>query len=193
MRIKMGLLAMPIANNKILLSKKFDYLDQYNYIDDDVFLSVQRKYVNPIGHFMIDFSDLENSLDEAIAKIIHDRTDELGYAVIEGLSVYNKISLFSSLYLRLESTKPKGNSKKIKTLKDELLRLNTFRNYIAHANWQTLDLQGYVRTKIVTDSEEGYIKFEKVQLTPDNIKSNTRDINRLSRSLFKYVDSAFNF
>jgi len=45
-----------------------------------------------------------------------------------------------------------------------------FRNNMVHAHWQTITRDGFVRTKIVVDNQDGYVKFKNTQITPKIIR-----------------------
>ena len=141
---------------------------------------------------MIYFSYLEHDLNCAIADL-DDDCHENGYVIIEKLTIYNKIDLFYKFYVRLESFNDKKTKIKLDEIKSELLRINTFRNDIAHANWQTLNKKGFVRTKIVVDAEEGFVKFQKIQITPKIIRNNIKAIHKLMNKIERYTEKARNF
>ena len=117
----------------------------------------------------------------------------MGYVVIEKLTTSNKIDLFYKMYVRLESFKNKKNKEVLNKISEQLESLNTFRNNIVHANWQSLEKSGFVRTKIVVDNQEGFVKFRKVRITPKIIKQKMGEIEKLTDLIDNYKETAFQF
>ncbi len=171
----------------------YDELDQYDYSDGEYLDKVVYRYSPLIGLFLINFSILEHELNLAIADIISDRAHETGFVIIEKLTTGNKIELFYKMYARLESFTNKKNKDVLNKIREQIESLNTFRNGIVHANWQSLSKDGFVRTKIVVDNQEGYVKFKKVQITPKIIRSKIKEIERLTDQIDEYKETAFQF
>jgi hypothetical protein len=117
----------------------------------------------------------------------------MGFVIIEKLTTSNKIELFYKMYVRLESLKDKKNKDILNQITKQLESLNIFRNNIVHANWQSLTKDGFVRTKIVVDNQEGYVKFKKVEITPKIIRQKIKEIEKLVDQLDKYKETAFQF
>jgi hypothetical protein len=174
-------------------SENYDELEQYAYLDGEYLEKAVDRYSAPIGLFLINFSILEHALNVTIADCVYDDAHELGFVIIEKLTTSNKIDLFNKMYVRLESFKDKKNKDVLKKIREQLESLNTFRNNIIHANWQSLTKDGYVWTKIVVDSQEGYVKFRKVQITPTIIRKKIREIEKLTDLIDKYTETALQF
>lgn len=165
---------------------KQDRLEQYDYPDGEYLDKVRRRYVAPIGKFLIGFSSLEHSLDIHIAESFIDDAHEYGYLIIEGSSLCNKIDLFRKLFqMRLRYMKPRHLVKLAAILK-RLHAARVFRNYIAHANWVSLEKSGYVRTKI--DEKDGEVVLKKVRITPIIIGSWIKRVERLENDLYEFVE-----
>ena len=128
---------------------------------------------------MIRFSSLEHTLDLCIADGFNRGTHQLGYLIIEGMSLNSKIELFRKIFpgnrfvVRLRFTP--------ETLVKRLHAVRVFRNYLAHANWNTLQNTGYVRTKVGEKDSE--IIFRKVRITPKVIKAWIQRVNELEERL----------
>lgn len=178
-----------MENNK----NNYDELDQYDFFDGECLDKVVDKYAPLIGLFLINFSILERDLNVAIADSVFDDCHELGYVIIENLTVSNKIELFYKMYIRLESFKDKKNKDTLYKIREQLKTLNSFRNDIVHANWQTLTKDGFVRTKIVVDNQEGYVKFKKVKITPKIIREKIKEVDELANEIFEYTEIALQF
>jgi len=169
----------------------FDGLEQYDFIDEEYLEKVVDKYSSLIGLFLINFSCLEHELNLAIADFFGDDYHETGYVIIEKLNTSNKIELFYKIYIRLESFKSKKTKNVLDKIRQKLELINTFRNSIVHANWQSLSKDGFVRTKIIVDNQEGYIKFKKVQITPKIIREKIKEIEKLVEKIDEYKETAF--
>lgn len=171
----------------------YDELNQYDFSDGEYLEKVAKKYFPLIGEFLISFSILEQELNLAIADFLHDDCHETGFVIIEKLTTSNKIDLFYKMYVRLESFNNKKHKSILDKLRNQLNDLNSFRNNIVHANWQSLSNDGYVRAKIVVDTDEGFVKFKKVLMTPKIIRQKIIEIDRLSEKIDKYKEKAFQF
>ncbi len=168
--------------------KDYDILEQYDYSDGEYLEKVIVRYAPLIGLFLINFSILEQELNESIANFISERGHEPGFVIIERLTTGNKIELFYKIHIRLESFKAKNNKKVLVKIRKQLEELNAFRNSIVHANWQSLTIKGFVRTKIVVDNEEGYVKFKKIEITPKIISQKIKEIEKLTEEMSEYSE-----
>ena len=179
-------------NEKIPLDTTEDALEQYDhYSDEEIFLK-QNNYARAIGTFIIAFSELEASLDSLIANSIEDRGDDPGYRIIRYLKFRDKINFSADQYKQLihikktyESLSNKDAEKlnsQLNIINSKLGELSEFRNKIAHANWMTLDNQGYVRTKIILN-DEYFVAFTKIKLSPNVILKFTRQCASLANKI----------
>ena len=171
----------------------YDELDQFDFSDGEHLEKVVDKYSPLIGLFLVNFSILEHELNLAIADFISDRAHEMGFVVIEKLTTSNKIELFYKMYVRLESFNDKKNKEILDKIRKQLELLNLFRNSIVHANWQSLTKDGFVRTKIVVDSQEGYVKFKKVEITLKIIRQKIKETEKLTDQVYEYKEATFQF
>ncbi len=169
----------------------YDVLEQYDYADGEYLEKAVVKYSHLIGLFLINFSILEHELNLAIADFMFDDCHEIGFVIIEKATTSNKIELFYKMYIRLESLKDKKNKDVLNQIKKQLELINTFRNNIVHANWESLTKEGFVRTKIIVDNQEGYVKFKKVQITPKIIRQKIKEIKKLINQIDEYKETAF--
>ena len=131
-------------------------------------------YSNAIGSFMLTFSDLEASVDNDLATAINERTHEPGYRIIKYLKFMNKINLLKDEYTNficyfVSGSKKDKLIKEINTIHNKLVELNAFRNKVAHADWNSLDDDGFVRTKIEQSKTKGGIDLKKIKMTPNVI------------------------
>ena len=169
---------------------KHDKLEQYDFAIGEYIETVKAKYAPGIGLFLIRFSSLEHTLGVALADFLFDRSHDVGYMVIEGNSLNNKIELFRKVFhMQTKHMHPKRVSK-LATLVKRLHEVRVFRNYLVHANWITLENSGYVRTRI--DEKDGEVIFRKVRITPKVINSWIRRVIQLDEQLYDFTESAYN-
>jgi len=163
-------------------------LDQYDLVYDDYIDKVTPRYAPRIGRFVIRFAELEHTLDISIADFLFDRSHELGYMVIEGNTLNNKIELFRKLFHGHTKYLHPSQLDKFQQLVRRLHEARVFRNYVAHANWRTLERSGYVRTRV--SEKEGEVIFKKVRITPAVIDAWIRRVERLDGLLDEFVERA---
>lgn len=170
-------------NQRILLPEiVLETLEQLDYFEDEYIDKVFDKYSKFVGQFLIEFSRLEHSFNLVIAEFFGDDYHDTGYIVIKRLMFSNKIELFYDLYLGmiLSLEKMQKKAKILLTIKKRLENISIFRNRVVHANWSSLNKDGFVRTKIIIDYKlDGMVKFERVKITPKIIKKNIVEINKL--------------
>ena len=179
-----------------LPEKDLEILEQLDYFEDDYIDKVFDKYSQLIGWFLIEFSHLEHDFNIIIAEFFGDDYHETGYIVIKKLMFFNKIELFYDLYIRPISflEKNKKKQEKLLNIKKRLDDINTFRNRVVHANWSSLNKDGFVRTRIITDYRvDGAVKFERVKITPKIIKKNIAEINKLIDDIETFRETALQF
>ncbi|MFA6466400.1 MAG: hypothetical protein WCV71_00900 [Patescibacteria group bacterium] len=179
------------AKPKNDLETKLERLDQYDYIDEDLMYKKRDKYAPLIGKFLIEFSNLEHTLDIEIAELLGHGSHDTGYAVLKNLDFSSKIELFYDLVYPLVCCAEKRKEQKllqIKEFRNKLDNLCVLRNKIAHAKWYTLDKDGYVRVSVKTNKIDGLINFRKLKITPTIIKNGLKRIEPLSEKLSDFTE-----
>lgn len=177
-------------------SVKYEELEQYDGIDTEIMENLSRKYAFLVGKFLLNFSYLEHSLDIEIAELINNRTHDQGYLVIKNLTYSQKVDLLSSLSKPMVFYSDKNKRKKKERLEyvnKNLKNIGKLRNNIAHANWFSLDEDGYVRVKIKPDTESGLVKFERVKISEDTIKNGIKDMEKLMKKLSGLWEDLYQF
>jgi hypothetical protein len=165
------------------------FSEQYDHVFGEYIDKVKTKYAAGIGLFLIRFSSLEHTLDTCILDLLSDREHSSGYILIEGISPNSKIDLFRKLFHAFIRHMHPRRAAKLRALSALVKRLHAarvFRNYLAHANWNTLDNTGYVRTKV--DEKDGEVIFKKVRITPKVIKAWIRRVLELERRLDHFAE-----
>jgi hypothetical protein len=110
--------------------------------------------------------------------------------IIEDFTFANKIRFFYKIYNLRETWAKKGNKKLLTRITNDLKQVNTFRNHVVHANWQTLDKDGFVRIKIETDNGDARIKARKEQIKPKTIRTMINNTDRLIDRIDRYHEKA---
>lgn len=172
---------------------KYEALDQYDYnlSEDDVMTKKEGKYASYIGSYLIWFSNLEHCLDIELANFINERAHDEGYIVIKDLEMFEKIELFYNLAFPRAFHAEKRQTEKLKELtsiKKRLENATLLRNKIAHAKWNTLDKEGYVRVDTKTNKENGFIKFRKFKITLQVMRGGIREVKVLEEVLSNFIE-----
>ena len=124
-----------------------------------------------IGLIVLYFNSLESSLDSILCQNFTDRTDSTGLIVLSNLNFSSKVNLFkrfcddfqNSLCIQIEE------------YKELILNLSEsarLRNLVVHANWESMNEDGYAYTKLKTENKkmyQEYIQFDTVSLEKINL------------------------
>jgi hypothetical protein len=164
------------------------FLEQFDHVFGEYIERAKTRYAPRIGLFFIKFSALEHTLDICLAERISERQHHSGYIVIEGMPLNARIELFRKLFAGLVKGTHPMYAIKLKAIVKRLRAARTFRNYVAHANWSTLENTGYVRTRI--DEDDGEVIFKRVRITPKVINAWIRRVVILERDLDKFAEGA---
>ena len=168
-------------------------IEQYDYVNDENEDKIVEKYAKSIGQLLIHFNNLDHELNQAISHIFCDDAIHQGYSVTKDLMFRNKVELFNDLYTQLiASTDKMKKMIKLNFLYNELLNLNTFRNSVIHANWLTLDEDCYVRTKVIVDKDDGWIKGKMIKITPRMIVVKSRRIDTIIEKISEFTENVCN-
>jgi hypothetical protein len=180
-------------NKQKAIEVKYEELEQYDSRwDGEVMEKKEECYASYIGSFLIWFSNLEHGLDIEIANLINERFHDEGYIIIKDLEMFGKIELYYNLAFPKVHIANKRKALKLKrlgTIKKQLEGLAILRNKIAHARWNTLDKDGFVRVDTKTNKENGFIKFRKFKITPTTMRQGMKDIENLVEKLSTFTDN----
>ena len=175
------------------IETKYEELEQYDSRwDDEIMEKKEKRYASHIGSFLIWFSNLEHSLDIELANLISERSHDDGYIIIKDLEMFEKIELYYNLAFPRVNFSEKRKVLKLKqlgTIRKKLEKLTILRNKIAHAKWNTLDKDGFVRVDTKTNKENGFIKFKKSKITPVIMRQGMRDIENLAEKISTFTDN----
>jgi hypothetical protein len=139
---------------------------------------------------------MEDSVDRDLATAINERAYEPGYRIIKYLSFRDKINLLRddySAYIKAVCIDKKQETllAELKIIYSKLSELSEFRNKVAHANWASLDNDGFVRCKVVENKEDMGMVFEKVKMTPSVLIKFIRQNNSVSRKLSEFREKVW--
>lgn len=164
--------------------EQLEDLDQWDYPNSEITEELENKYAYLLGKFMLHFNTLEHELDTEIADLINNRSHDQGYIIIKNLRYNDKIELLSDLCrpMIFFNRQKKRNTNRLNFIVKWLKEIGNMRNNIAHAYWFTLNEEGYVRIKIVTDKGSWGVKFKNKLITPKIIKTH---INRIQKVIDK--------
>lgn len=172
-----------------MTKENLEELEQYSEEESDEWEdAILIGYPEVIGNFLIKFSSFENYINKWVSNNINDRSHHPGFQIIQLLIVANKISLLERTTLMLIARSKPELTNDFKDLIKKIRTINTFRNKIVHANWVSLKKNGDVSTKIVIDSDEGTVYFEKNKITPDIILKNIKEMEILIDDLDNFFE-----
>lgn len=168
------------------------YMDQYAYEgpENELPQREKNKYALRIGKFLFEFSEIEAELNKAIARVINDRTDQVGYVILAPLRYGAKVELFQKLYGLYIEALPKSTrqtKREMKRLVGSLRGLGKFRNKVAHANWASLDPRGFVRVRI--ESDDGGVELVRRKITVEDLEGEAEKARNLMPSFFAFYDA----
>ncbi len=169
---------MKNSNKEIILIQKGVPLGQYGEETESVLKDTRPidekfdAFAKSIGSFLLSFSDLEATVDNDLATAINENSHEPGYRIIKYLNFKSKINLLKDEYLSFISYMIQGSqkeklTKELNMINNKLVELSEFRNKVVHADWNSLDEEGFVRTKIEVSKNTCGISLKKTKMTPN--------------------------
>lgn len=100
-----------------------------------------------IGNIVHSFNSLDSTLNSTICEIINNRSDLTGAIVLYKMNFSAKIDLFHRLVRSMEVLIEK-NLPSFPNLVENLKKCGTLRNAVIHAEWDSLDEDGYAYVKM---------------------------------------------
>lgn len=146
-----------------------DAIDPYDISQ----ISPFRDFFEPIGAMCMAFSILETHLTITIGQIMR-LTPKEAYSIEAQIKNFTtRVQLFHTV-ASLNATEPKVVDG-IKPLVDELKSLNTLRNRLIHGQWNNLDTETSVATKLRFGAQSGF-RVESHNHSVDDINQATRSM-----------------
>lgn len=187
-----------IISSKDLQSELCE-MDQYislgSFDDEDTHKELEK--VSPyIGQILVAFSELEHSLELAIAGLESDRADEPGMFIIKFLEDNRlKIDYFTErarqYILYTEFIKEKNKNKTIAELREVSKRLSyaaELRNIIAHSKWNTITKRYTVVNSSKLNKDSGRVEIKLYKLSPSVLRQVVTGLHRTDIELWKLID-----
>jgi len=168
-------------------SKLHQYAFENKYLEEDNEELLNTLAVH-VGHIVFQFNMLEERLTSFLSQMFIDDYDGIGLIVTEKMNYSSKVDLLNRLSLHYQE----GINRDIVThekLIHDLKECGRLRNLAVHAEWATIDLDGFTFVKIRI--KKGEIFQEFVQL---NEKSLIKIRNRIIESydLFDEYEELYN-
>ncbi len=163
---------MKTVKKRLSQQDPFD-LEPVDEVDQNKYL---RRIAYWVGYFVFEFNDLENTVTEILSLHIGgDDQTVYQHIFLTGLTFNQKVELLERIYsLELTFMVPKPRqsdvAEKSKEIISELKRLGGLRNTIVHANYYSLDKDGYVREKTKfseSDAVENWVVITRDSLVGD--------------------------
>ncbi|NEN25743.1 hypothetical protein G3O08_19825 [Cryomorpha ignava] len=140
---------------------QLSFLSKYLEGDNEDFLESISSHV---GHLVFEFNLLEERLTSFLCQLFIDDYDAIGLIVTKNMGFAEKVDLLDRFAQHKQSSLEKlinGHSKLIEDLKES----GRLRNMVVHAEWNTVDLEGFAHTKLRIKS--GELTQEFTQLNED--------------------------
>lgn len=160
-------------------------LDQYDYHLSDAIYHVHGEYHSLIGRVFVSFSGLEEMLDRMMMYTANPNADA------DGLMLVNMFTFIQKLNYVVRSILPFINDTKKKTLRGiskDIEACIEIRNLVAHAKWETLTYDGFVRCQTRTD-KDGYMYFRYFEFTDDTFKGIVESIDAVMQDVIDFIGS----
>lgn len=119
-----------------------------------------------IGYLIHSFNALDSALNSTVCLLINDRADEKGAIIIHNMSFSAKIDLFYRLVRSMELTVEK-ELPSFPSFIENLKKCATYRNAVVHAEWDSLEEDGYTYVKM-SFTKDG-LQQQYWQFTPDSL------------------------
>lgn len=152
-------------------------LDQYAF-DVDFSDEKDEAFYSGIGLALVSFGYFESVLNRCIIKMISDRSDDRGFAIVSLLELRQKLDLFFNDMGPILV----DDGLDIKGMHSKLLRVIEIRNLIAHADWSTLTNDNYVRCQIRHNKNDASIRFRYYNFSKDIL-------HRISKEVYEICDN----
>lgn len=160
-------------------------LEQYDLHYSDAIIHIDGTYYSLIGRVLVSFSVLENMLDRMIMHITNSNTDIEGVRLVNMFTFVQKLNyLASGFMLYIDDDKKEA----LRSLSKNIESCIEVRNLIAHAKWQTITYDGFVRCQTRTD-KHGYIYFRYFEFTNDTLNGLIDSVEEVMQDVIAFLKS----
>lgn len=174
------------------LEYKYVDLDQYDTYEPADMGKV-KELSQQIGAVIVFSSELEFSVESAIAALFSDRSDEMGMTVVKFLEYSQKVALFTEMttsYISWSSQAlPDRCRDELKQISKELMVMAELRNIVAHAKWMSLDGDGFVRSWVKVDKKSGLPIIKYYKLDDDALNIISKRLRDTDDLLVQYIEN----
>lgn len=136
-----------------------------------------------IGHIVMYFNSLEQSLNSIICECITDTTDSFGLIILHKMTFSTKVDLFKrfsdDFHTSLEINYDDYNK-----LIGNLFEAGRLRNLVVHADWENTDDDGY--TYVNLKIKKGNMEQEYAQFSEDSLEKIIELIIDIQENLYEY-------
>lgn len=153
------------------MEKKHKLLGQYictNHELEDSSDEFLEETAPLIGYLVHNFNALDAALNSCICELINDRSDTKGAIVIHKMNFSAKVDLFYRLVRSMEIVTEK-TLPSFSNFIEDLKRCAMYRNAVIHAEWDSLDENGYTYVKMTF--EKNGMQQQYWQFTAESLNS----------------------
>lgn len=161
---------------------------------------VTKEYYPLIGELISIFNGIENDLNDSLITLINNEKDELGWILISELPYSSKVKIWTKIIELYINDIEKDRNKNLQKIREDfnsfekkLVELGEERNAVAHADWDFMNENLYVKTKTKSSKkgiEHFHIKLNKEEFDKligkfDNFSSDFLKFTARMNKLFK--------
>lgn len=160
-------------------------LDQYDYRFSDAINHIDSKYYSLIGRVLVSFSELEDMLDRMIMYTANPSGDADGLRLVNMFTFIQKLNYVTGTMMPFIDDRKK---KTLRSLSKDIEACIEMRNLVAHAKWETLTYDGFVRCQTRTD-KDGYMYFRYFEFTDDIFQGIIESVDEVIMSVIDFIRS----
>jgi len=161
------------------------FLSKYLKDDNEELLELLSSH---IGHMVFEFNMLEERLTSFICQLFIDDIDAIGLIVTKDMNYSGKIDLLNKFALYYQNVKNRNVERHEKLIND-LKESGRLRNIVVHAEWNTIDLDGFTYSKL--RMKKGEMSQEFVQLNEYSLIQIRNQIIETYNSFDEYEEEYF--
>ena len=166
-------------------TKKISIDEFYSFKErmDEGFHDYLEKKLWPIvGATVTSFNSLESGLDFALSDLM-DKEEDFSHVIIKRMMFRGKVELLIDL-LRVHShATATFTLEEVKELKEKLNFANTLRNRIIHSDWESMNTEDYVKSKLEVKEGKG-IQFVLTRFTLEQLMNDAEFIDDVSAQIW---------
>jgi hypothetical protein len=142
-----------------------------------------------IGNTLFAFGELEHTLEQTIAIMLDTDSHDTGFLVTRLMSYSTKASLFSEIAHNRMAPDPQLKAA-LKLIREQLQICGRIRNIVAHAKWESITEDGYVRFDMKTDKESGELMIRYYHFDDDTFRMVCKRMSDAEMHISRFADVA---